>query len=45
MLIIQANQDEEIRRITVRSHPRQIIPKNQSLKTSFIKKGWWSGLK
>jgi hypothetical protein len=39
---IISSQEAEIRRITVGSHPGQIVYKTLSQKT-LPKKGWWSG--
>jgi hypothetical protein len=42
-LVILATQQAEIRRIMVRSQPRQIIRETLSQKIPITKKGWWSG--
>jgi hypothetical protein len=39
---IPVTQEAEIRRITVRSQPRQIVLEMLSQKKPFTKKGWWS---
>jgi hypothetical protein len=41
--VILATQEAEIRRITVRSQPREIVPQDPISKIFIIKKGWWSG--
>jgi hypothetical protein len=41
--IILATQEAEIRRITVPSHPWQIVHETLSQKYSTPKRGWWSG--
>jgi hypothetical protein len=43
MPIILTTQEAAIRKIMVRSYPRQIVPKDSILKNPFTKKGWWSG--
>jgi hypothetical protein len=43
--VILATQEAEIRRISVRSQPRQIVCESlsQKKKKPFTKKGWWTG--
>jgi hypothetical protein len=41
--VILATEEAEIRRIAVRSQPRQVVPQDPNLKKSFTKKGWWGG--
>jgi hypothetical protein len=43
--VILATQETEIRRITVRSQPGQIVYEtlSQKKKKTITKKGWWSG--
>jgi hypothetical protein len=45
MPVILATQEAEIRRISVRSQPRQIVCKTTSQKLYYKKLGWWSGSK
>jgi hypothetical protein len=42
---IPAAQEAEIRRITVRSQPRQIVHETLSPKKLQQKRGWWSSLR
>jgi hypothetical protein len=43
MPIILATQEIEIRKITVQSQLRQIVPETLSRKKTITEKGWWSG--
>jgi hypothetical protein len=43
MLVILATWEAEIKKITVRSQPRQIVLKTLSCKNPSQKKGWWGG--
>jgi hypothetical protein len=42
-LVILATQEAEIRRITVRRQPREIVHETLISKNASQKKGWWSG--
>jgi hypothetical protein len=41
--VFLATQETQIRRITVRSQPGQIVLETLSRKKNITKKGWWSG--